>query len=184
MNKHASFPAQELTPKRRLAIPEVFMKKLTSYYRTLLALLTGGSLLAIFLVVFASSLSRYAVNAPLLWSEEFARYAMIYGTMFGASLAYIEGKQIGFNLLTDLLSARARARLELLVHLVTLGVGVVVAYAGYVFFTTRGSLISTGLGIPMAYAQAALSLGGVLLAITALICFLNSVQNIRHGEEC
>jgi len=53
------------------------------HYKRMLAFLTGTSLFVIFAVVLVSSLSRYLLNAPIQWSEEVARYAMIYGTMFG-----------------------------------------------------------------------------------------------------
>jgi len=81
------------------------MKRL---YKNTLSILTGTSLFVIFGVVLVSSLSRYLFNSPIQWSEEVAKYAMIYGTMFGMALCYLEGIHIRFTFLEDMVSAKIR----------------------------------------------------------------------------
>lgn len=139
------------------------------YYRTLMAWLTGASLVLVFGVVLASSVSRYAFDAPFAWSEEVAKYGMIYGTLFGSVLAYLQSSHIGFNLVHDLLSERLRLWLRPLLDLIGLAVGIALAVSGYLFMIKRGGIQSTGTGLPMYYFQAAMPVGGVCLALAALL---------------
>jgi TRAP-type C4-dicarboxylate transport system permease small subunit len=145
------------------------MIRLRGLLARLLAAATGTSLLVVFLVVFASSVSRYAFNAPFVWSEELAKYAMIYGTLFGAALAYLQGAHIRFAILADSLPAGPRQVLARLVDVAVLGLGATLLVSGFLFAARRGALLSSGLPMPMAYAQAAIAIGGFLFAVIALL---------------
>lgn len=157
--------------------------RITFAYRRLLQVLTGLCLLVIFAVLFANSVSRYAFSSSILWAGDLAKYMMIYGTMFGTSLAYLEGRQINLNIVVDLLPQKVMNWLAVPVHLLTCFVGVVLAYSGHTFFTTRGRLVSPSLGVPMSYAQFALFLGGVLLAITALFCLYEVIRTLSGRDS-
>ncbi|MFC6670488.1 TRAP transporter small permease [Marinobacterium aestuariivivens] len=66
-------------------------------YKKLLAWATGGSLFIVFAVVLVASMSRYLLNYSIQWSDEVARYAMIYGAMFGSTLCYMDDTHIKFG---------------------------------------------------------------------------------------
>lgn len=149
------------------------MKRL---YKNTLAILTGTSLLIIFGVVLASSLSRYLFNSPIQWSEEVAKYAMIYGTMFGMALCYLEGIHIRFTFLEDLVGAKVRHYLHAISDLVALISGGFIAYSGYLFMMRRGAIQAPGTGIQMYYFQVAMVIGGVCLVIAALIRLVHYLQ--------
>ncbi|SBT18571.1 Sialic acid TRAP transporter permease protein SiaT [Marinomonas gallaica] len=138
-------------------------------YKRLLAFLTGTSLFVIFSVVLVSSLSRYLLNSPIQWSEEVARYAMIYGTMFGTVLCYLHGLHIRFSFLENLVKPTIKKALQFISDLVTLGSGAVLAYSGYLFMMKRGAINAPAVGIQMYYFQAAMVVGGVMLAIAAVL---------------
>ena len=149
------------------------MKRL---YKNTLAMLTGTSLFIIFSVILVSSLSRYLLNSPIQWSEEVAKYAMIYGTMFGMALCYLEGIHIRFTFLEDLVSARIRHALHFISDVIALISGCVLAYSGYIFMMKRGAIQAPGTGIQMYYFQVAMVIGGVCLAIAAIIRLVDYFQ--------
>ncbi len=152
-------------------------------YKKILSFLTGTSLLVIFAVVLVSSLSRYLFNSPIQWSEEIAKYAMIYGTMFGAILCYMEGMHIKFTFLEDALSENMRKKFYVISDLVVLASGVVLTWSGYLFVVKRGALEAPGTGIQMYYFQSAMVIGGVGLVIAALIKFYDDfTQTSQQGE--
>lgn len=152
------------------------------HYKRMLAFLTGTSLFVIFAVVLVSSLSRYLLNAPIQWSEEVARYAMIYGTMFGTVLCYLHGIHIRFSFLEDAVKPTAKRFLQLISDVVALVSGGVLAYSGYIFMMKRGAINAPAMGIQMYYFQAAMVVGGVLLAIAALLRIVEFFTN-KHQEE-
>ncbi|TYL48860.1 TRAP transporter small permease [Marinomonas sp. IMCC 4694] len=149
------------------------MKRL---FKNTLAVLTGTSLFVIFSVILVSSLSRYLLNSPIQWSEEVAKYAMIYGTMFGMALCYLEGLHIRFTFLEDMVSARIRHLLHLVSDLVALISGVVIVYSGYLFMMKRGAIEAPGTGIQMYYFHVAMVIGGACLTIAALIRLVEYFQ--------
>lgn len=141
------------------------MKRL---FERLLALLTGSSLAVIFGVVLVSSLSRYLLNSPIQWSEEIARYAMIYGTMFGMVLCYLHGIHVRFSFLEDVVSAKIRKGLNFLSDVIALVSGGVLAYSGYLFMMKRGGIDAASVVVKMYYFQAAIAIGGALLVVAAI----------------
>ncbi|NLQ17776.1 TRAP transporter small permease [Marinomonas sp. M1K-6] len=157
------------------------MKRL---YKNTLATLTGTSLFVIFGVVLVSSLSRYLFNSPIQWSEEVAKYAMIYGTMFGMALCYLEGIHIRFTFLEDMVSAKVRHILHIISDLIALISGAVFVYSGYLFMMKRGAIQAPGTGIQMYYFQVAMVIGGVCLVIAALIRLADYFQpkNTSEGQ--
>jgi len=150
------------------------MKRL---YKKILSILTGTSLFVIFAVILVSSLSRYLLNSPIQWSEEVAKYAMIYGTMFGMALCYLEGIHIRFTFLEDMVSAKISYALHFLSDVIALISGCVLTYSGYLFMMKRGAIQAPGTGIPMYYFQVAMVIGGVCLVIAALIRLVDYFQS-------
>lgn len=150
-------------------------------YKRMLAFLTGTSLFVIFAVVLVSSLSRYLLNSPIQWSEEVARYAMIYGTMFGTVLCYLHGIHIRFSFLEDAVKPSFKKVLNFISDVVALVSGVVLAYSGYIFMMKRGAINAPAVGVQMYYFQAAMVIGGVLLAIAALLRIIE-ITTCRQEE--
>lgn len=137
-------------------------------YSKLLAWATGGSLFIVFAVVLVASLTRYLFNYPIQWSEEVARYAMIYGAMFGTILCYMQDIHIKFGFM-EKISGLAKKVVDILTDLVALSTGVALTWSGYLFVLKRGGIDAPGTGIPMSVFQSAIIVGGVGLVIGALL---------------
>jgi TRAP-type C4-dicarboxylate transport system permease small subunit len=159
------------------------MQRAENAFKRLLAGLSGLSILVVFGVVFAGSVSRYLFSSPLQWSEEIAKYAMIYGCMFGVAYAYLQGSQITFSIVVDIVPARFRRRLAVIVDAATLVLGAVLAYAGYIFAAKRGGIVASGIGIQMYWAQIAITVGGVCLVIAAILRLASYLQKTQAGGE-
>jgi TRAP-type transport system small permease protein len=70
--------------------------------------ITSAILAALLLIVLAQIVSRYVLNASLPWTEEAARYLMIWGVMLGASLAYRHGYLISIETFVNRFPAPVR----------------------------------------------------------------------------
>jgi TRAP-type C4-dicarboxylate transport system permease small subunit len=139
------------------------------FYKKVLSWLTGSSLFIVFAVVLVSSMSRYTFKAPILWSEEVAKFAMIYGAMFGSILCYLEGIHIKFSFVEDSVPAPVRRLLAIAVDLVSMVAGAVLVWSGYLFVLKRGAILAPGTGLPMYLFQSAMIAGGIGLVLAALI---------------
>jgi TRAP-type C4-dicarboxylate transport system permease small subunit len=61
------------------------------------------------ILVFFQVIFRYVVEMPLAWTEEMARYLLVWSTYLGACIAFHEGTHINATLFVDLLPQRIRA---------------------------------------------------------------------------
>lgn len=159
------------------------MQRAENAFKRLLAGLSGLSILVVFGVVFAGSVSRYLFSSPLQWSEEVAKYAMIYGCMFGVAYAYLQGTQITFSIVIDTVPSALRRKLAVVVDAATLVLGGVLAYAGWIFAAKRGGIVASGIGIQMYWAQIALTVGGVCLVIAAILRLVSALNSKQAGGE-
>lgn len=148
----------------------------------------------VFAIIFVNSLRRYTTGKSLRWGEELPVYLAIYGVMFGIGLAYLQDSHIRFTVVADYLSERARRRLDLAIDLVSVAVGAVMTWSGYIFATRRPTQEASGListandlvattGLEwlvwlgrMGTWQAGIVTGGVILTVTALIRFVVRLQ--------
>lgn len=146
----------------------------------LMAWATGLSAFVMFGVVLASSVSRYAFNQPFQWSEEAARYAMIYGTMFGAALAYNRSRHMRFSMLADMLGPRWGTVFAAIADLTALAVGAILAVSGWGFVQKRGGIDAPGIGVSVGWFQAAMVVGGACLVIVAV---LDLASRFEGGER-
>ena len=80
-------------------------------------------------VTFAQVVWRYALNDPLIWSEEAARYLFVWVTMIGASLGMREGAHYGLDLVLKRLPRPLRAAAGAAVAVV------VIVFLGALFVT-------------------------------------------------
>lgn len=70
--------------------------------------ITSLLLVALLLIVWAQVASRYILNDSLTWTEEAARYLMIWGVLLGVNLAYLKGYLISINMFTANLPENVR----------------------------------------------------------------------------
>jgi TRAP-type transport system small permease protein len=82
---------------RRFAI----FSKLIEKYEKVLDWVTSGILALLLLIVLAQIVSRYVFNSSLSWTEEAARYLMIWGVLLGVSLSYLNGYLIAIETFVD-----------------------------------------------------------------------------------
>lgn len=177
------------------------MRTLDAARRVTAGFLSAGaaiSMSAVFLVVFVNSVRRYSFGKSYEWGEELPVYLALYGVMFGAALAYLQDRHVRFMVVVEVLPRRARRALSLIVDLVMVCIGAGLARSGHLFMAQRGEVESSGIIGPakwlkaatgldavealgyMAPYQAAMVLGGVLVALAAALKLL---ARIAGGAE-
>lgn len=114
-------------------------------------------------------ISRYVFDAPFFWTEEVARYALVWMTFLGsAELFRYRGGHINVEVLVQALPPVARRVVSLAVDLVVLAVLVAVGVGGYVLMTASSFSVSASLAIPMPWIYAVIPVSAAI-AIGALV---------------
>ena len=55
---------------------------------------------------------RYALNAPLIWSDEFASVLLLWLVMFGTAIAHLRNQQMRVTTIVDWLPAHWRQHVD------------------------------------------------------------------------
>lgn len=130
-------------------------------------------------IVVAQVFSRYVLNHSLFWSEELARYLLVWLTFLGAATAYRRGVHPGVDILHGSLRPAVRRWVNILVHLISIAFfGVMVVYGCWFAWFVRMQ-ISPALRLPKWAILAIIPISGVLLFIHALASLFAEIKERR-----
>jgi TRAP-type C4-dicarboxylate transport system permease small subunit len=128
-----------------------------------------------FLVVIAQVIFRYILSQPLPWSEELARYLMVWVACLAASEAYAKGNHVGVSLILDATKPSLRKIMILTIHLAVSVLMGVIIYQGFRLSFLLRDQRSPALGLPMTWPYMAIPVGAVLILVQALALFFKQV---------
>jgi TRAP-type C4-dicarboxylate transport system permease small subunit len=131
------------------------------------------------LIVAAQVVSRYLLNHSLFWSEELARYILVWLTFLGAAAAYYRKAHPGIDLLSSRMGPRLRRVNTIIVHLVSLGLFLVMIYHGTAFSAFVRAQISPALSLPMWAIFAVIPASGLLLTCHCLSFLARELRRDR-----
>lgn len=115
------------------------------------------------LVVFAQVIFRYALLLPLFWTEEFARYCLVWSSLLGAGVALKKGEHIAVTFLTDKLPKEIHRGTALSVQIfIAVLLGVIFCGGIYLVIITRHQL-SPAMRIPMSWPYMAVPVGSLIM---------------------
>lgn len=139
-----------------------FLDFVDSLVKWLSILLAAAMVFVVIMQVFA----RYLPTPTPPWTEELARYLMIYMAFIGASHGIKNWNNIRVDYFINKLPNKARKALEIAIQLGALVLIVYIAYLSFTVFPVVGyRQYSATLKVPMFYAQLAIPIGFVLMAL-------------------
>ena len=111
-------------------------------------------------------LTRYALGSQADWSEELARFLLIWIGILGAAYAAGQHMHLAIDILLKKFTGRARIRMILLIHLMVIIFAVAVLIIGgmrLILLTQLLGQLSAALRIPMYLVYSVLPIAGVLV---------------------
>lgn len=106
---------------------------------------------------------RYVLSAPLSWSEEVARFAMIWAAFIGGALAFRRGGHIAIGLVVDVLPRALRWLVLAAGWMMMLGFLWMLFWYGWTLAEQVRFQRSPALRMSMRYAYAAVPVGAALM---------------------
>ena len=116
-------------------------------------------------------ISRYVFASPSSWTEEVARFLMIWIGLLGAAYAFRTRVHLGLDLLPKKLMGRSAEILKLFTLLVVMAFSVSVLIIGggnLVALTWELRQYSAVLGLPIAFVYSVIPTAGVLICLYAI----------------
>ncbi len=141
--------------------------------------LSAALLLMILGTMSAQVVARYVLHAPISWSEEWARFVLIWLAFLAAAMVMAEGQHIAVDLLSRWLGNKGKRRLECFWNGVVVLACLVLLVGGFRFVWGVGLVGSPALGISRSYWYGAASVGLALIAVHGVINILAAL----HGDR-
>jgi len=110
--------------------------------------------------------SRYVLGAPSSFTDELARFLLIWVGILGATYASGKNMHIAINLSANRLSPGGQKVLKVIINLIILGFVITVLLVGganLVYITFTLEQFSSALQIPLAFVYLILPIGGLLI---------------------
>ena len=140
----------------------------------------------IVLVVTWQVITRFLMSSPSSYTEELARFLLIWIGLLGGSYALRTHAHLGIDILSNKLEGRQKAALTVLIYsLVILFAALIMVIGGIKLVALTFSLdqISASLGIRMGYIYSVIPLRGVVMIAYSLDEMLDAIKgNYSKGE--
>ncbi len=132
-------------------------------------------------VVLLGVLFRYVLEAPLPWSEELARYLMVWGASLGASVAFREGSHIAVTMLVDKLHGLSGKIILKVSQIIVFSFMAIVTVEGFIFAVKVSTQESPAMEISMTWPYLSIPIG--CLFIVFEIPIMMFFHKLPVGEE-
>ncbi len=122
-------------------------------------------------------LSRYLFVVPAAWTEELARFLLIWIGMLGAAFAYRNGSHLGLDLLPEKLQGDSKVLLKRLTHFICLLFAAIVLVIGggsLVSITWELKQYSAAMGMPIAFVYSVIPVSGLLICLFAAMTIVSA----------
>lgn len=125
-------------------------------------------------------ITRYVFSSPSSFTEEVARYLLIWIGLLGAAIAYRRNMHLSFDLLLQKVKPTTVPKIQVIIHGVIFIFALLVLIIGgsnLVAITWELNQVSASLGIKLAYVYMVIPTSGVLMCLYAINFIL------RYKEE-
>ena len=130
----------------------------------IVALLMGG----MGIIAFAAVFFRFILSDPLPWSEEAARYMMVWVTFLGAGYAMGKGRHIGVTLFVEKLPEQVRRKVTFAAEIIIMLFLASVTVQGINLMISLRTQTSPAMDLPMILPYLAIPVGAVYMFLHLL----------------
>ena len=156
------------------------------YFRRLVDWVEAWTVLLLVLMVLLVCLGvfyRYVLNSSLSWYDEFASFLLVWLTFYGAVVASYRRRHIGFEIVVDRFTPRARKIVELIAESCVLGFQAVLFYHGWLLMQKMGDETTVSLvWVKMRWIYSVLPITGGLMLVISLMRFVNIAAGNESGK--
>ena len=127
-------------------------------------------------------ITRFLLNNPSKYTEEFLRYALIWMTMLGVPYAYGQERHISINIITKTFSLKGSLFTKMVIEIIVMILCVTVFIAGGIMVTMNSAgQISPALQLPMPLYYVGLPICGVLTLIYSADRLIRFARQLKEA---
>jgi TRAP-type C4-dicarboxylate transport system permease small subunit len=145
-------------------------------------MVSAGMLAVMVIVIFLQVIFRSVIKTAIPWSEELARYLMVWMTFLGAGIAVKRRGHIGVEALVRLLPPSGKKAALLFSGALSMILFVSLIILGYNLLGIVKPQLSPAMGLSMAIPYSAIFIGGILMLLYSFYDFLKATGAPREGN--
>lgn len=137
------------------------------------------------LVILYQVIIRYFIGASTIWQTELSIYLLIFATFVGAAYGLKHDAHVGIDIVTEMLSAKARTILKIFTSIACLVFTVILAWRGFDMWYeawVNGWRSSTVWGPPLSYPYFILPLGMTIVSLQFLVIIYEEIMKLKTGS--
>jgi len=155
------------------------MEKINGWTRWVCIVACGG----LFLLAMVQILFRYVLKISAPWTEEAARYLMIWMALLASGLAFRNGEHFNIDFLTNRMTLRHRTLLGHVTNLLSSIFILCIILWGIPFAKLGFFTISPGLQITMFLPYLAIPVGGMIMLLNLILFTSLLFKKSRQKES-
>jgi len=145
--------------------------KVKKYFDSFLEILLVLIFISMFVIALIQVFTRFVLNDPASWTEELARYLMVWMAFIGAGVGLKYGLHMSLDIITERITGRASFILQLLSVIFIMICGLLIVVYGNRLTAIGRERISMALFFSMDKVF-------VIIPISGCIIVLNSAENL------
>lgn len=146
--------------------------------------LTAGAIFAIVCVInVAQVFGRYMLGSSLSWAEEIMRYSMVWVMMLGSTTAIYHGDHMVLDTVVGSVPVKWRHLLRSILFGIAAVFCFLLVWYGWPAAINNIHQKAAASGISMVYPYMALPIGGVLMIIQIILCWIVGFRDPAVEEE-
>lgn len=143
----------------------------------------AGLLLVMTVLIFWQVFARFVVGSPLFFSDEIARFAMLWLTFLGAGYAYRKGALISVDIVLEYAGKTLGCVLRIIIILCSALFALIMIKYGYDLMDRVSSQTAPSTRVSMMWPYMAIPAGGVVIVINSLGLLLDEALGIPHKPK-
>jgi len=158
-----------------------FVELLSNYLENLAGITSTISLTLMVIVVLMGVFSRYIFNNPLLWTEELARYLMIWMAFIAIITACKTNDNIALLSIRDLLPKKIQVIIKYFNRFLIIFFLYIIAVYGYSGALRGMKQVSASLNVPLGIFFMIVPISAILVIVQ--IIFMMIIELLRYKES-
>jgi TRAP-type C4-dicarboxylate transport system permease small subunit len=160
------------------------MQRLAYYYGRLLEIILIVLMISLTIIVALAVIYRKVLEDSLSWYDEVASIVLIWITYYGAALAALRRKHIGFDGFLLSLPDRPRFVAFLLSEALVIGFFALLAYGGWlVFQVVAGDNLVSLTWVPQQIPYSVIPIGAVLFIVAEILSIPDAWRALSAGKS-
>ena len=126
-------------------------------------------------VVLLQVIFRYVLNLPLFWTEELARYCLVWTSLLGSAVAVKRGRHIAVTILMERFPPALRRGLTVVALISVAAILTIILWGGIQLVAITRSQISPALRVSMSLPYLAVPVGAGLMLLHTMVGIFETV---------